>query len=112
MSLNPLFSLTPNNPLAYTYDAANPNARYAIGYLTAFGGLSSANSPYRLQDQSANDEIIVGYDPVAPGDGTINSLSDDFYRRCTIYGYFSATNVATDNQYLLLAQLHGLSNAT
>ena len=113
MSLDPFFSLTPNNPLANTYDAANPNAPWAYGYFYSFGGFSYGGfSPYRLQDQSANDEIIVGYDPVAPGDGTINSISDDFYRRCTIYAYFYGTNVATDNQYLLLAQLNGLYQAT
>jgi len=112
MSLNPFFSLTPNNPYANTYDAANPNAPYAYGILHAWGGNSSPHSPYRLPDQLANDEIIVGYDPVAPGDGTINSAVDDLYRRCTIYAYFYGNNVATDNQYLLLAQLNGLSAAT
>ena len=112
MSLNPFFSLTPNNPYVHTYDAANPNVPYASGYLYSYGGHSARFSPYRLPDQSTNDEIIVGTDPVAPGDQTINSVSDDFYRRCTIYAFFYGNNVATDNQYLLLAQLNGLSAAT
>ncbi len=112
MSLNPFFSLTPNNPYANTYDAANPNAPYAHGYLRSYGGHTNYYSPYELSAQSTNDEIIVGYDPVAPGDGTINSVVDDFYRRCTIYAFFYGYNVATDNQYLLLAQLNGRSAAT
>ena len=114
MSLNPLFSLTPNNPAANTYDAANPNAPWGRGVLRTYGGFSygGAGSRYPLQNQSANDEIIVGFDPVAPGDGTINSSVDDLYRRCTIYAYFAGINVATDNQYLLLAQLNGITQAT
>ena len=112
MSLNPLFSLTPNNPYANTYDAANPNAPYGIGFLSSYGGYSHYYIPDRLQDQSANDEILLGYNPVAPGDGTITSYWDDLYGRCTIYAGFAGHNVATDNQYLLLAQLNGLYEAT
>ncbi len=112
MPLNTLFSLTPNNPWAYSYDSANPNAPYAMGHLASYGGHSAGYSPYRLPDQSTNNEIIVGYNPATPGDGTINSLADDFYARSTITVNFYGDNVATDNQYLLLAQLNGRIEAT
>ena len=37
MSLQPFFSLSPLNPRAYTYDAANPSNPYASGAMSIYG---------------------------------------------------------------------------
>jgi hypothetical protein len=64
MALNPFFSLSAVNPEAYTYNPASPNDPYAYAYLYSYGGHTRYYSPYKLQDQVNDDQIIVGYDAV------------------------------------------------
>lgn len=109
MALQPFFSLTASSPFTSTYDPATPSAAYATGYLYSYGGHTRAFSPYRLGDQSTNDEIILGFSPVDPTDQNIESMIDDIYRRCTIRASFAGYNVTTANQYLLLFALRRLS---
>ena len=109
--LTPFFSFSASSPLAYTYDAANPSAAWAYGYLYSYGGLTGPYPPYRLGDQSANDEILVGYDPVDPTDQTITNTLTDVWGRSCIQIQFAGVNVSTENQYLLLFALRGLSGS-
>jgi len=109
MALEPFFSLTPVSPTDYTYDPANPNAPYASGYFYAYGGIAFYYSPYRLNDQATNDEIILGYDAVDPAEQNIGSVANDIYKRCAIRVAFAGYNVNANDQYLLLFALRGLS---
>lgn len=101
MALQPLFSLTPRSPRAYTYNPAAPDAPYGAGSLYSFGGFTDSGTR-TLSDQFNNDEILLGFDPVDPGDQTLASRVDDLFRHCGIYIAFWGANVSTDNQYLLL----------
>jgi hypothetical protein len=105
MTLTPFFSLTPLNPRAYTYDASQPDAPYASGYLWSYGGFSSYYYPHRLANQYSNDELFLGKDPVDPTDQTIGNIVTDVYRRSALLFYFGGSNVSTENQFLLLFSL-------
>ena len=107
MALESFFSLTPLQPYVSTYDAANPNAPHAAAYLTTYGGFTYGYGPYSIRNQSRQDEIILGFDPVALTDQTIGNLADDVYRRCVIRVYFNVSNVSTKNQLMLLLALRG-----
>ena len=112
MSLDPLFSMTPLNPFVNTYDPGSPDAPRAYGFMRTFGGHTYDLPPYSLQRQFDDGQIILGHDPVAPGDLAIDSMTDDFHRRCCARLQFRGINVATDNQYLLLFALNGIAGAT
>lgn len=105
MSLNTFFSLTPHSAWVNAYDAANPTAPYASAYLEGHG------CHILWGHRSTSDEIVLQFNPVAPGNQTINSLTDDFFARPTISLWFAGHNVSTNNQYLLLAQLNGVWGA-
>jgi len=112
MAMDPFFSLTPQAPFVYSYDAAAPAAPYAMASLASYGGLSWSFDPYRLQDQVANDELIVGRDAVPLEHRTMASFTNDLYRRCGFsvgwYGY----NIPPDGQFLVVVQLRGIRDAT
>ena len=105
MSLDPFFSISPLSPVAFTYDAANPNAPYSSAYLHTFGGHTGYFSPRRMADQHSSDQILLAYDPVPEADQTIADLGDDVYRRSTVQVLFAGNNVSTVNQYLLVFRL-------
>ncbi len=109
MALNPFFSLSAVNPFVYTYDPANPNDPYANAWLYSYGGHTRFDSPYKLQDQVNDDQIIVGYDAVDPADeNDITNYTDELYKRCVIYTYFRGINVTPAQQYLLIFEFHRL----
>ena len=108
MTLQPFFSLSPLDPYAYTYDAANPNAPYAHALQYSFGGMTLYTYPHRLDDQYNNEELILGYDPVDPAEQTIGDLVADVYRRSALRIYFTGNNVSTENQYLLLFSIRSI----
>ena len=64
-------------------------------------------SKVALRDQYNNDEIILGYDAV-PLTEPLYSSGSNPYQHCMIYLYFSASNVSTENQFLLVFGLRGL----
>ena len=109
MALESFFSLTPLQPRVSTYDAANPDGPYAFASLYTYGGYMRASSPNRIGDQSNNDEIIVGWNPVALTEQTIGDVVDDVYRRCAIRVYLNVSNVSTKNQLLLLFGLRDIT---
>jgi hypothetical protein len=109
MTLQPFFSLTPLNPSAYTYSAAQPGAPYAHASMYSYGGVSFPYAPYRLTDQYSSDELVLGFDPVDPADQTIGNYYTTVYSRNAIRFSFYGTNVSTENQYLLLFALRGLN---
>ena len=107
MTLPTFFSVTPSAPSINTYDPANPSAPYAGAWFYTFGGFARYYNPYRIGDQYNNNEIIVGYDAVPLADQDIYSKGHP-YRCCVMKLYFSAYNVSTENQFLLLFELRGL----
>jgi len=102
MSITPFISLSPNEPSAYTYDAANPGNPYAAGYLYTYGGITLGGSPYRLPDQHASDELVLGYSPADPTEQVINDYPSDVYARSCLQAIFYLSNVKTTDQFLLL----------
>ena len=103
MSLQPFFSISPLNPTAYTYDAANPGNPYANAYLTTFGVYTHAS--YSLASQHANDQLLLARDPVPDSNQAISNYNDDVFRRSAVFAQFRGTNVSTVNQYLLVFRL-------
>ncbi len=113
MALNPFFSLSAVNPSVYTYDPANPNDPYATAWLYSYGGHTSFYSPYKLQDQVNDDQIIVGNDAVNPADeNDITNYADELSKRCVISTFFYGTNVTPKQQYLLIFEFHKLYDNT
>lgn len=108
MAIQSFVSVDPQNPWANTYDAANPNAPYAYGYMYSFGGVSLFYNPWRVGDQYNNNEIIVGYDAVPLADQDLYASGDHPFKNCTIYAGFNAYNVTDQNQFLLLFDLRGI----
>ena len=106
MAIQPGFSLSPLNPKEYTYDPANPTSPYFSSSLYCTGVYNSIDS-YSLETQYNNNEIILGFNPVATNDQTVSSIIDDLIRHSVIQVYFRGINVNTNNQYLLLFALRG-----
>lgn len=105
MSCDPFFSLSPLNPQAYTYDAANPDDPYANASLYATGVFHGEFAPRSLSDQYNNDQSLLFLNPVLDADQAINSLEDDVYRKCTVRTYIYGTNIGAARQYLLVFRL-------
>jgi len=105
MSLDPFFSLSPLNPSAHTYDAANKSAPWATAGLTSFGGYTAKNNPYNLASQHAGDQLLISHDPVADTDQTVTDIETGFSRRSAVSATFTGVNVNTNNQYLLIFRL-------
>lgn len=108
MTLQTYFSLTPLIPQVFTYNAANPGDPNVSATMDIYGGLSFYNSPNSLKHQYSNDELILGYDPVAPADQTIGNIITAFFKHNTIHIHFRGYNVSTEHQYLLLFSLRRL----
>lgn len=108
MPIQSLVSIDPLTPYANTYDAANPDAPYAYGYMYTFGGMTLNGGYWRFGDQHNNNEIILGYDAVPLADQELWAAGDHAYRHCTIVVGFAAYNVSDQNQFLLLFGLRGI----
>lgn len=103
MPLEPAFTLSATNPYSNGYDAGAPTASYVTAHVSGYGVFAGSSTPWELSAQFANDEVIIGYDPVDPADE--NDITDVYSQlmqrntfRCYIYGY----NVRDDHQYLLV----------
>ena len=105
MSCDPFFSLSPLNPQAYTYDAANPDDPYANASLYATGVFHGAWVPLSMSDQYNNDQSLLYLNPALDTDQAINSLEDDVFRKCAVRTSISASNIGAARQYLLVFRL-------
>jgi hypothetical protein len=113
MAIKPFFSLSAVKPSETTYDPANTNDPYAHAYLKSYGGVTRYYTPYRRQDQVNDDQIIIANDAVDLADeNDINNYTNDLYKRCVIYTFFSGVNVTTAQQYLLIFEFHKLYDNT
>jgi hypothetical protein len=111
MCLSPFFSVTPNAPYAYTYDANQPQAAYAYAALLTFGGFTVHGAPHGLSEQFANNAIAVGYDAVLPADVVMTKF-DDISQRCGLWLNVIGYNVDATNQFLVVFRLKGLDQAS
>ena len=105
MSLTPAFTLSALNPSYSGYDPANPGLPYISAQFYALGAYIGAVGHLTLPGQVANDEIIIGYDPVNRWDESITT--PDKLRQCVISVSFWAYNTTAGNQFLLI---FGLKN--
>lgn len=103
MPLEPAFALSATNPVSHGYNPQTPTAPYAIGYLHGYGVYAGSGGQWRLPDQVANDEMIIGHDPVDPADeNDITDIESQLRRRNTLWCQIYGNNVRSDHQYLLV----------
>ncbi|MCK5367231.1 MAG: hypothetical protein KAQ62_01730, partial [Cyclobacteriaceae bacterium] len=101
--LNPSFEISPLSPSSSGYDPATPNGPYAYAHLYTYGGITRNYGNWPLQSQYNNDEIIIGNNPVFLSDtNNITNVSDQIYRKCSIYLYTRLYNVPADSQLLIV----------
>ena len=112
MALTPAFVVSAASPYASGYDPASPDAPYAYGYLSSYGGLTFGSPPYRLPDQAANDELFLGLAAADPSDeNNITNYMDQIYRRNVVCLSVGLYNLKGDEQILLVYGLRRYSNA-
>ncbi|MHC4956301.1 MAG: hypothetical protein ACYTGZ_20865 [Planctomycetota bacterium] len=105
MSLDPFFSLTPRSPQYNGYNPSAPTEPYAYAYLYAYGVHTYSGSGLSLEEQHANDELMVAYNPVLDSNQTVAGYGDDVRRRSAVLVSLRGINVSTVNQYLLVFRL-------
>lgn len=100
-----LFTLTPLCPIVNTQHLKASGAPCVEAYMYTFGGVTSNRSPYRLDEQYGNDEIIIGSDAVPLSNEV---LPWDCQKNCGIQVLFKAFNVGKHNHYHLVFIFRGI----
>lgn len=104
MPLEPAFVVSATSPVSTGYVPGAPGSPFVNAWLTGFGVLAEAgSSSASLPGQLANDEMILGYDPVDPADE--NGITDEvsqLKRHNTFWCAIDGHNVRDDHQYLLI----------
>ena len=87
--------------------------RTPYGSLRSFGGLTFSSAPYRLPDQAANDELLLGYAAADPSDeNDITNHVDQIYRRNVAGLTVGLRNLKGDEQILLVYGLKRVATNT
>ncbi len=112
MALTPAFVVSAASPTASGYDPASPDAPYAYGNLSSYGGLTYGSPPYRLPDQAANDELFLGFSAADPSDeNNITNYVDQIFGRNVVALHLGFLNMKGDEQILLVYGLRRYNNA-
>ncbi len=102
MPLQAAFALSATNPPSNGPNPGGPDAPHVDAYLSAYGIYAAEIGGHSLPDQVANDEIIIGFDPVDPADENDITHWSQMSQRNTIQCHIVGHNLHDDHQYLLI----------
>ena len=112
-TLKPFLSVNPLKGFHQNYDAL-PDGPHGSVYLRTYGGHTEHSKGVGnpggndLESQAANDEILLGFDPVDPKHESIENRAGDVLAKNALVFDFRADRVSSSSQFLMLFGLRGI----